>query len=84
MLTLSGRSIPNPPAIRLDSSRKAANDIKRIEAWLLTNAIAEAKTRGDDYNLTWMIGEKPGKLPPATVDNLNVYLFGTTLPEITA
>ena len=47
--------------------------------WLIDNAIAEAKERGDDFNATGFGAEKPGKggtLPPASVSSMQEYLFG--------
>jgi hypothetical protein len=82
MITLTGRTIPKPPPIRLDSNRKALNDLKKVEQWLLDNAREEATLKKDDYFLTLIRNEVAGKLPPATVDSLNLYLFGEIDPQI--
>lgn len=78
MKTTSGREIPNPPKIRLDSNRKTTIDIKKLQFWLLEQAKEEATSRNDDYFLTLIKGEIAGKLPKATMDSINLYLFGKT------
>jgi hypothetical protein len=52
---------------------------KYATQWTIDNAIAEAESRGDDFNATAFRAEKPGKngyLPPASSDMLHEYLFG--------
>lgn len=80
MITLTGRVITNPPLIRISSNRKALNDIKKVQQWLLDNAREEAEHKQDSYFLLLIKNEKAGKLPQATIDSLNVYLFGKTDP----
>lgn len=77
LLTCTGRAVPPPPVIRLSSERKAKNDLNALRSWLLTQGIAEAEARNDDFNLLWMRREDPRRLPQASVDLLNVYLFGS-------
>lgn len=76
MKTITGREIPNPPQIRLDSNRKAINDLKKLDQWLLDQAFDEAKSRNDDYFPLLIKNEKAGKLPVATKESINLYLFG--------
>lgn len=52
---------------------------KYASQWLIDNAIAEAKSRGDNFNVTVFGGEKPGRdgeLPAASRDSMLMYLFG--------
>jgi len=52
---------------------------KYASQWLIDNAIAEAESRGDDFNATGFRGERPltdGALPTATRDCMLAYLFG--------
>ncbi len=76
LTTLAGRSIPLPPAIRTDSARKAANDLRKHDMWLIEQARAEAISRDDEYSLAWISGMRPGKLSQADRDLANIYLFG--------
>jgi len=71
--TITGRSIPYPPAIRLETSRKAAIDCKKVDDWLISQGIAEAVSRNDEYNLLTFRNLK--KLYTADRDLLNYYLF---------
>lgn len=80
VLTASGRKIPAPNAIRLTSNRKAQNDVRKLNTWLIEQAQAEASARRDEWNeMTFgsMVAKRP---PPADVDLLNDYLFGETYP----
>lgn len=74
---MTGRAIPDPPGIRLATERKAKNDLNALRSWLLAQAIAEAESRGDDYNLLWMRREDSRRLPQASIELLNLYLFGS-------
>ncbi len=76
MITLSGRVISSPPIIRLDTNRKACMDLVKVEMWLLRQGKEEAIARNDDYFQVFIQGEKAGKLPQATKDCINQYLFG--------
>lgn len=52
---------------------------KYASQWLIDNAIAEAKSRRDDFNVTVFSGDKPGRdgeLPAASRDSMLMYLFG--------
>lgn len=68
--------------IRLDSNRKCINDIKIINQWLIDMSIAECKANKDDYNILFFENENVNNLPPASIDMMNVYLFGETHPEL--
>lgn len=74
--TSSGRSTTPFPKIDVTSDRKAGNTVKRVDEWLHSNALAEAEARGDEWNAMQFRNEKPGKMPPATKDLMEEYLFG--------
>ena len=74
--TSSGRQTTPFPKIDTGSDRKAQNTIKRVDKWLHENAVKEAKSRGDDFNLTQFSAEDPARLPPASKDAMEEYLFG--------
>lgn len=76
VLTASGRKTTPFPKLGFGSDRKTQNTVRRVDAWLHENAVAEAEARGDDYNATIFKGENPAKLPPASKDAMEEYLFG--------
>ena len=82
--TITRRRIAAPPRIRLDTNRKCQNDVKKLEAWLKEQAIAEAASRGDDWNLMQFQAMKAGKLTTAEKDGANLYLFGEEYPKFTS
>lgn len=82
--TMTGREIPAPPIIRLDSNRKATKDLKAQKQWLIDQAIAEATARKDDFNLTQFKNEKADNLPPASADAMSLYLFDDPYAEFDA
>lgn len=72
--TTSGRSTSPFPKIDLDSNRKATNTLKRVQLWLIENAISEATARGDGFNRRGF--ETALKSPsPADLDCAELYLF---------
>jgi len=50
VLTSSGRLTTPFPKLGFDSDRKASNTLKRVDQWLMENALAEAEARGDGFN----------------------------------
>lgn len=54
---------------------------RKIDEWLLSNAIAEAKHRRDDFNLQTFEGMNIKNLSPSDKDHLNMYLFDEKQPE---
>lgn len=78
MKTITGRVISDPPKIRLDSNRKTINDLKKLDQWLLDQALEEAKSKNDDWFPLLIKNEVAGKLPVATRASINLYLFGET------
>lgn len=81
MITATGREIPEPPRIRLDTNRKTTIDLKKFERWLLDQGIEEAKSRKDSYNLGWLERETL-PLTPSSIELLNEYLFDAPMEGI--
>ena len=48
---------------------------RKMHEWLLSTMREEAARRSDGWTPGLYDGEKPGRLPPATVDSLNDYLI---------
>ncbi len=59
--------------------------LRKSTQWLIDNAVAEAESRGDDFNALQFRGEQPsrkqGDIPPASRDAMHEYLFGQQ-PEV--
>uniref|UniRef100_A0A6M3K9Z4 Uncharacterized protein n=1 Tax=viral metagenome TaxID=1070528 RepID=A0A6M3K9Z4_9ZZZZ len=81
--TQSGRMIPVPPGIRLETARKAQIDVRKTDAWLVEQAQSEAKAKGDEFVSQQFEQMNPKKLSPADKDIMNDYLFGETNPVFT-
>ncbi|MND20844.1 Transglycosylase SLT domain protein [compost metagenome] len=86
VLTATGRETTPFPKIKVDTARKATNTIKAVDQWLMDNAAAEARARGDEFNLRGFEAnrEKPSQ---ADKDSAEEYLFGDSqapaIPSIT-
>lgn len=81
VFTSSGRTSTPFPKIDMSTSRKADSTSARVEQWLIDNAIEEAKSRGDDFNLRQFVDDKrifqnSGSIPQASKDGMELYLFG--------
>lgn len=76
VLTRSGRPTTPFPKIDCPTNKKSINTLKRVDKWLWENAIKEAESRDDRYNLLQFRLENPLKLPQATKDGMELYLFG--------
>lgn len=74
--TISGRWVDAPP--RISKGTKA--EIKKLGAWLVKQADAEAKSRGDTWNEMGFSLMKSNALSQGDLDLLNQYLFGETNP----
>lgn len=74
VLTASGRPTTPFPNVIIKSSRGAAKCIQAVNTWLMSNALAEALSRGDEFNARWMKAalEKPTQ---ADKDCAEQYLF---------
>lgn len=73
-LTVTGRETSPFPKSDTASNRKAGNTLKRVDQWLMDNAIAEAKARGDDFNLRQFEANRD-RPSPADKDSAEMYLF---------
>ena len=80
--TATGRETTPVPNVAGGTDRKAANAVRRLDAWLIENAQAEAKARGDDFNGPVFDQMEPKKLSPSDRETLNEYLFGDEQPPI--
>ena len=76
VLTSSGRKTTPFPQIKTDTNRKATATVKQVDAWLRDNAIEEARSRNDDFNASQFEIENPAKMPQASKDSMEEYLFG--------
>lgn len=75
VVTVSGRCTKPFPLIDISNNRKAINTVKRVDEWLHTEAIEEAKYTSNDYVLT--IFPKIGtKLTQSDKDCMEIFLFG--------
>ena len=74
--TSSGRQTTPFPKVNVKTDRGTAATLKKVEAWLQENAVAEAESRGDEFNALQFKNETPGKIPPASKDSMEEYLFG--------
>jgi len=85
-LTNTGRETTPYPKYSGATNRQVINAEKKSQLWLIENAIAEAESRGDDFNLTTFRGEledaRKGKLPPASKDSATLYVFGEDIPKV--
>lgn len=73
-ITITGRQTTPFPKVNIGSERSIKNTIKRVDRWLIENALAEAEARGDDYNAT-IFREKIHNLQQADKDHAYSYLF---------
>ena len=81
VLTASGRVTTPFPKIDISNNRKAINTLKRVDQWLMDNAIAEARARGDEFNARQFEAsrERPSQ---ADKDCAEEYLFGEQPPVV--
>lgn len=79
-LTNTGRETTPYPKYSGATNRQTINAEKKAQLWLMENAIAEAESRGDDFNLRTFRNEledaRKGKLPQASKDSATLYVFG--------
>lgn len=79
--TASGRQTTPFPKIDTSSDRKAGNTFRRVDEWLMQNALAEAEARGDEFNARSF--QQDLKNPPqASKDSAEEYLFGDSQPPV--
>ena len=73
--TVTGRRLSRAPEWKLTSNRAAQASQRRFDQWIIDEAIAEAKSKSDDYNLIWLQAEKP-VMPDGIRTCMWQYLFG--------
>lgn len=81
VLTASGRSTTPFPKINFGNNRAAGNTMKAVDKWLMENALAEAESRGDEFNARQFRANKD-KPQQADKDSAELYLFGDTQPAV--
>jgi len=79
--TATGRPTTPFPKIDMGSDRKAGNTLKRVDEWLMQNALAEAEARGDEFNARSFRQDLKNP-PPAAKDSAEEYLFGDRQPPV--
>jgi hypothetical protein len=82
VLTATGRETTPFPKLNWGSNRKAINTTKRVDQWLIENARAEAKARGDDFNSLQFDNMDLKNLSPSDKDSAELYLFGNEQPPV--
>lgn len=81
VLTASGRQTTPFPNLNTETNRKALNTLKAVDTWLMGNALAEAESRGDEFNARWM-RQAQAKPTQADKDSAEEYLFGEQPPVV--
>jgi hypothetical protein len=79
--TISGRRTSPAPRLDFTTDRKATSSSKRLDAWLVEEAVAEAEHRDDDFNLVTFSGLST--LSNGDRTNINDYLFVNPVPPPT-
>ncbi|MCC1496805.1 hypothetical protein [Alcanivorax sp. 1008] len=81
VMTNTGRQTSPFPKVSLKTNRSVSMTMKRVETWLMENALDEALARGDDYNATLIRGamSKPSQ---EDKDSAELYLFGDFIPPV--
>jgi hypothetical protein len=74
VLTTTGRETSPFPKIDITTNGKAGNTVKRVEKWLMENALAEAESRGDEFNAR-QFRANLSKPSQADKDSAEYYLF---------
>lgn len=81
VLTKTGRKTTPFPALRWGSNRKGSNTVKRVEQWLMENALAEAESLGDEFNAR-QFGTAVNSPTQSDKDSAEEYLFGDSPPIV--
>lgn len=83
VLTATGRQTSPFPAIDTTTDRKAQNTVNRVDRWLLSEAVKEARARNDEFNLRQFDHDSHIKnIPQASKDSAEQYLFGDEQPPV--
>ena len=75
--TASGRSTTPFPNFNGKNGKVSNFGLKAVDKWLVDNAIAEAESRNDDFNLTQFKAINLKNLSQADKDGAEEYLFGS-------
>ncbi|MCV6825998.1 MULTISPECIES: LPD38 domain-containing protein [Halocynthiibacter] len=75
VLTSTGRKTTPFPKLDFSTERKSQNTGKRVNAWLIENARAEAEARGDDYNARMFNATDTKNPSQSDKDSAESYLF---------
>lgn len=81
VLTVSGRQTTPFPKVAVDTDRKVTNTLRRVEQWLMQNAIDEARARGDAFNAR-IFEHTLDRPSPSDKDSAEEYLFGAYVPPV--
>jgi hypothetical protein len=76
VLTVSGRVTAPFPRVDVTTDRRTANTLRRVEAWLIGAATAEAAHRRDQWTLTHLTQISLRNLSQSDKDTAELYLFG--------
>lgn len=74
VLTKTGRTTSPFPELKFGTNRKTSNTLRRVDKWLMENALAEAEARGDEFNAL-MFRANLDKPQQADKDSAELYLF---------
>lgn len=74
--TSSGRKTAPFPKVDISNNGKTQNTLKRVNDWLFSEALAEARSRGDDFNARQFGAVNRLNPSPADKDSAEEYLFG--------
>lgn len=76
VLTSSGRKTTPFPKLDTSNNRKALNTVTRVNRWLIENALAEAQSRGDQFNERQFQSVNNLNPSQSDKDSAEEYLFG--------
>lgn len=75
VLTATGRKTTPFPELKFGTNRKSSNTLKLVDGWLINNAIDEAKSRNDKFNLLQFQHINLKNISQADKDSVELYLF---------
>ena len=75
VITTTGRETTPFPKVDITTHRRAVNTVKRVDQWLMQNAIDEAVAHDDEFNLLQFKAnlDRPQQ---ADKEGAELYLFG--------
>jgi hypothetical protein len=82
VLTATGRKTSPFPKVDTGNDRKSSNTLRRVDRWLLQNALDEAQSRSDEFNARQFQQALESRKPTQSdKDGAEEYLFGEDRPE---